>query len=96
MGKIDLSKFNKKPTERYLTQNENLKTSKMSTRAREKAEDKTVKSGRPKNEKKLELFSMPLTINFTEKQLEQINVKRGMVSASTFLRSIIKNAGIIE
>ncbi len=94
MAKIDLSKFNKKPTERFLTQNENAKDSKATPKAR--VEEKAVKSGRPKNEKKLELFSMPLTINFTEKQLEQINVKRGMVSASTFLRSIIKNAGIIE
>jgi len=94
MAKIDLSKFNKKPTERFLTQNENVKDSKATSKAR--VEEKVVKSGRPKNEKKLELFSMPLTINFTEKQLEQINVKRGMVSASTFLRSIIKNAGIIE
>ena len=94
MARIDLSKFNKKPVERFLTQNENVKDSKATSKA--KSEEKKVKSGRPQNEKKVELFSMPLTVNFTEKQLEQINVKRGMVSASTFLRSIIKNAGIIE
>ena len=58
MAKIDLSKFNKKPTERFLTQNENIKNSKVISKTRERSEDKAVKSGRPKNEKKFSKESL--------------------------------------
>ncbi len=93
MAKIDLSKF-KKPTQNFLKPE--MREEEKISPVKEKKKKVEEKIGRPRSEKKGELLSKPVTINFTEEQLEKINGKRGMASAATYLRNVIREAGIID
>ena len=58
-----------------------------------KVKKKTGKMGRPTIEK--DPLNSPLTLNFTEKEYGLIKEKAGLAPMASYVREIIKKAGII-
>jgi hypothetical protein len=97
MANPDLTKF-KKSTTNYLkpTVNNPVLEEKTKVAATQNKKDKKKPSnsgGRPMVED--QPMDKKISINFTANELDKITKKRGMVAVATYLRSIIKSAGVI-
>lgn len=95
MAKFDANKF-RGPSRTFLKENSTEQgitqdASAVAKPAKEKR--KTGKMGRPTIEK--EPLNSPLTLNFTEKEYSKIKEKAGLAPLASYVREIIKKAGVI-
>lgn len=99
MTKMDLSKF-KKPTTNYLKEKpageisaENELSVKKTSAIKKEKTKKSEKIGRPIIGE--EPLSIPVTVNFTQTEIEKLKKSAGIAALSTYVRHIVKKSGVI-
>ena len=94
---MDLSKF-KKPTTNYLKPAEEVSvgkevSGKKTNPIKKDTVKKSEKIGRPIIGE--EPLSIPVTVNFTQTEIEELKKSAGIAALSTYVRHIVKKSGSI-
>ena len=94
MGNINLGKFvNKKPKVSYLRNSNTEPSQNIKKENKNNKKSKSEKIGRPMTTD--EPLNHKITINLSETEIRKLKLKIGQVPAATFLRDVLKKAGMI-